>query len=163
MINCTFAGRPGPCSPAATCITVARPGHNCDCVPVQAPVLLVACRAASVVTRSRLVVRKIRPRALGHVPVRLLATHAYPASDGWHGQFKFSWLSTEAHRDKSCGEADHGYDTGIPSHPMLHGPPDSDKTRNSPNLEHNCPIERRDAACTPLTYKLLSSSLYNCF
>ena len=40
-----------------------------------------------------------------------MATSAYPASDGWHGQFKFSWLSTEAHRDKSCGEADHGYDT----------------------------------------------------
>ena len=113
MLNWTFAIRPGPGGPAATCITVARPGHDCDCV--QAPVRLVACRAASagVVTYSRLVVRKIRPLARGPVLVRLLATHAYPASDGWHGQFKFSWLSTEAHslRDKSYGEADHGYDT----------------------------------------------------
>ena len=109
MLNCTFAGRPGPCGPATTAITVARSGHDCDCV--QAPVRLVACRAAGVVTCSRLVVSKIRPWARGPVPVRLLATHAYPASDGWHGRFKFSWLSTEAQRDKSCGEADHGYDT----------------------------------------------------
>ena len=91
----------------------ARPGHDCDCA--QAPVRLVACRAAGVValTCSRLVVRKIRPQARGPVPVRLLATHAYPASDGWHSQFKFSWLSTEAHspRDKSYVVADHGYDT----------------------------------------------------
>ena len=35
MLNCTFAGRPGPCGPAATGITVAWPGHDCDCV--QAP------------------------------------------------------------------------------------------------------------------------------
>ena len=111
MLNCTFAGRPGPCGPAATGITVARPGHDCDCA--QAPVRLVACRAAGVVTCSRLVVCKIRPWARGPVPVRLLATHAYPASDGWHGRFKFSWPSTEAHRHKSCGKADHGsgYDT----------------------------------------------------
>jgi len=109
MLNCTFAGRPGPGGPAATGIMIARPGHDCDCA--HAPVRLVACRAVGVVTCSRLVVCKIRPRTRGPVPVRLLATHAYPASDGWHGQFKFSWLSTEAHRDKSCGEADHGYDT----------------------------------------------------
>ena len=109
MLNWTFARRPGPGGPAATGITVARPGHDCDCA--QAPVRLVACRAAGVVTCSRLVVCKIRPWARDPVPVRLLATHAYPASDGWHGQFKFSWLSTEAHRDKSCGKADHGYDT----------------------------------------------------
>ena len=169
MLNCTFAERPGPCSPAATGITVARPGHDCDCA--QAPVWLAACRAAGVVTRSRLVVHKtwIRPWARGPVtvPVRLLATRAYPTNDGWHAsaQFKFSWLRMEG-GDKSRGEADHDYDTGIPSHPMLNGPPDSDKTRNSPNLEHNCPIERRDAACTLLTYKLLSGSctmLYNCF
>ena len=80
-------------------------------LPGLAPVRLVACRAAGVVTCSRLVVCKIRPWARGPVPVRLLATHAYPASDGWHDRFKFSWLSTEAQRDKSCGEADHGYDT----------------------------------------------------
>ena len=110
MLNCTFAERPDPSSPSATGITVARPGHDCDCV--QAPVRLVACRAASVVTRSRLVVRKIQAWARGPVPVRLLATHAYPTSDGWHasGQFKFSWLRMEG-GDKSCGEADHGYDT----------------------------------------------------
>ena len=48
MLNCTFAGRPGPGGPAATGITVTRPGHDCDCV--QAPVRLVACRAAGVVT-----------------------------------------------------------------------------------------------------------------
>ena len=74
----------------------------------QAPVRLVACRAAG----SRLVVSKI-PRARETVPVWLLATHAYPASDGWHSQFKFSWLSTEARspRDKSYVVADHGYDT----------------------------------------------------
>ena len=63
MLNWTFARRPGPGGPAATGITVARPGHDCDCA--QAPVRLVACRAAGVVTCSRLVVRKIRlgPRA----------------------------------------------------------------------------------------------------
>ena len=106
MLNSSFAGRPGLCGPAATGITAARPGHDCDCA--QAPVRLVACRAAG----SRLVVSKIPgPRARKTVPVWLLATHAYPASDGWHGQLKFSSLSTEAHRDKSCGEADHGYDT----------------------------------------------------
>jgi len=46
----------------------------------------------------------------------LLATHA---------EFKFSWLSSEAHslRDKSYGEADHGYDT---QRDPLH--------RHSPNL-----------------------------
>ena len=123
MLNWTFARRPGPGGPAATGITVARPGHDCDCA--QAPARLVACRAAGVVTCSRLVVRKIRPLARGPVPVRLLVTHAYPASDGWHGQFKFSWLSTEAHslRDKSYGEADHGYDT---QRDPLH--------RHSPNL-----------------------------
>ncbi len=70
-------------------------------------------------------------------------------------QFKFSWLRMEG-GDKSSGEADHGYDTGIPSHPMLNRPPDSDKTRNSPNLEHNCPIERRDTACTLLMYCYLA-------
>ena len=106
MLNSSFAGRPGLCGPAATGITAARPGHDCDCA--QAPVRLVACRAAG----SRLVVSKI-PRARDPVPVWLLATHAYPASDGWHSQFKFSWLSTEAHspRDKSYVVADHGYDT----------------------------------------------------
>ena len=106
MLNRSFAGRPGHCGPAATGITAARPGHDCDCA--QAPVRLVACRAAG----SRLVVSKI-PRARETVPVWLLATHAYPASDGWHSQFKFSWLSTEAHspRDKSYVVADHGYDT----------------------------------------------------
>ena len=123
MLNSSFAGRPGLCGPAATGITAARHGHDCDCA--QAPVRLVACRAAGVVTCSRLVVCKIRPQARGPVPVQLLATHAYPASDGWHGQFKFSWLSTEAHslRDKSYGEADHGYDT---QRDQLH--------RHSPNL-----------------------------
>ena len=84
MLNCTFAGRAGPGGPAAvpaTGITVARPGHDLDCA--QAPVRLVAYRAAGVVTRtcSRLAVREIRPQALGPVSVRLLATHAYPASD----------------------------------------------------------------------------------
>ena len=93
---------------------------DCDCA--QAPVRLVACRAAGVVACSRLVAAKLEyagPRARGPVPVRLLATLAYPASDGWHSQFKFSWLSTEAHslRDKSYGEADHGYDT---QHDPLH-------------------------------------------
>ena len=113
MLNWTFARRPGPGGPATTGITVARPGHDCDCA--QAPVRLVACRAAG----SRLVVSKI-PRAWETVP-----THAYPASDGWHSQFKFSWLSTEAHslRDKSCGVADHSYDT---QRDPLH--------RHSPNL-----------------------------
>ena len=71
MLNRSFAGRPGLGGPAATGITVARPGHDCDCA--QAPVRLVACRAAG----SRRVVSKI-PRARDPV---LLATHAYPASD----------------------------------------------------------------------------------
>ena len=53
MLNWTFARRPGPSGPAATGITVARPGHDCDCA--QAPVRLVACRAAD----SRLEVSKI--------------------------------------------------------------------------------------------------------
>ena len=53
MLNRSFAGRPGLCGPAATGITAARPGHDCDCA--QAPVRLVACRAAG----SRLVVSKI--------------------------------------------------------------------------------------------------------
>ena len=61
MLNWTFARRPGPGGPAATGITVARPGHDCDCV--QAPVRLVACRAAG----SRLVVSKI-PGAPGPGP-----------------------------------------------------------------------------------------------
>ena len=74
MLNWTFARRPGPGGPAATDIMVARPGHDYDCA--QAPVRLVACRAAGVVTCSRLVVCKIRPRARGPVPVRLLATLA---------------------------------------------------------------------------------------
>ena len=76
MLNCTFAGRPGPCGPATTgiTVTVARPGHDCDCA--QAPARLVACRAAGVVTCSRLVVCTIRHRARGPMPVRLLATHA---------------------------------------------------------------------------------------
>ena len=89
MLNWTFARRPGPGGPAATGITVARPGHNCDCA--QAPVRLVAC-AAGVVTCSRLVVCKLEiwPQARGSVPLWLLATHAYPASDGWHGQFKLT-------------------------------------------------------------------------
>ena len=102
----------------ATGITVARPGHDCDCA--QAPVRLVACRAAG----SRLVVSKI-PRALDPVPVWLLA---YPASDGWHGQFKFSWLSTEAHslRDKSYVVADHGYDSDTQRGPWH---------KNSPNAK----------------------------
>ena len=113
MLNSSFAGRPawpGLCGPAATGIMADRPGHDCDCA--QAPVRLVACRAAG----SRLVVSKIpgtRARDPGPVPVWLLATHAYPASEGWHSQFKFSWLSMEAHspRDKSYGVADHGYGT----------------------------------------------------
>ena len=136
ILNCTFAARQGPCGPAATGITVALPRHYCGCA--QAPVRLVACRAAGVVTCSRFVVRKIRPLARGPVPVLLLATHTYPASDGLHGQCKFRWLSMEAHRDKSCGEADHGYDTqrdpwhrhSRQSHPMQNGPLDTDKTRN---------------------------------
>ena len=61
MLNSSFAGRPGLCGPAATGITAARPGHDCDCV--QAPVRLVACRAAG----SRLVVSKI-PGAPGPGP-----------------------------------------------------------------------------------------------
>ena len=110
MLNSSVAGRPGLCGPAATGITAARPGHDCDCA--QAPVRLVACRAAG----SRLVVLAAKypgPRARDPVPVWLLATHAYPASEGWHSQFKFSWLSMEAHspRDKSYVVADHGYDT----------------------------------------------------
>ena len=70
MLNCTFVRRPDPYVSPATGITVAWPGHDCDCA--QAPIRLVACRAAGVVTCSRLVVRKIRPLALGPVPVRLL-------------------------------------------------------------------------------------------
>ena len=56
MLNCTFAESPGPGSPAATGNTVARPEQDCYCA--QAPVRLVACRAAGVVTCSRLVVSK---------------------------------------------------------------------------------------------------------
>ena len=57
MFNCTFAARPVPGGPAATGITVAWPGHDCDCA--QAPFRLVACRAAGVVTCSRLVVSNL--------------------------------------------------------------------------------------------------------
>ena len=155
MLNSSFAGRPGLCGPAATGITAARPGHDCDCA--QAPVRLVACRAAG----SRLVVSKI-PRALDPVPVWLLA---YPASDGWHSQFKWVrkltaretramlWLITAMTRNVTRG-------TGVHPTWIRNGPLDPDKTRF---------IELRDVACTPLTYKLLhnllSSSctkLYNC-
>jgi len=87
MLYSTFSGRPGSSASAASDITVARPGHNSDCA--QAPVGFVACSTAGVVTCSRLIVRKVRPRARGAVTVGLLATHAYPASDRWHGQFKF--------------------------------------------------------------------------
>ncbi len=78
MLNVsTSAWRPGPGGPAATCITVAWPGHDWD--SVQAPIWLVACRvAAGVVICSRLLVRKTRPRARGPRagPVWLLATPA---------------------------------------------------------------------------------------
>ncbi len=59
-----FVRRPAPYGPAATGITVAWlpwPGHNWD--SVQAPIQLVACRAAGVVICSRLVVLKMRQRA----------------------------------------------------------------------------------------------------
>ena len=75
-VTVTSAWRPGPYGPAATGITVAWPGHDWD--SVQAPVRLVACRAAGVVICSRLVVRKMRPLARGPRagPVWLLATPA---------------------------------------------------------------------------------------
>ena len=104
MLCYTFARRPGPRAPAASGITIAWPGHHSHCA--QAPVRLVAYSAAAVVTCqcSRLVVRKIRSRARG--PVWLLATHAYPASDGLHGQFKFcrltqsDWLRESSQRQE---------------------------------------------------------------
>ena len=90
MLYSTFSGRPGSSAASASDITVARPGHDSDCA--QAPIRLVACSTAGVVTCSRLVVRgKIRPRARGAVAVWLLATHAYPASDRWHGQFNLKF------------------------------------------------------------------------
>jgi hypothetical protein len=133
LLNCTFAERPlrpGPCSPAATSITVARPGHNCDCV--QAPVRLVACRAAGVVTCSRLVVCKIciLPWARGPVTVPWQPMHTQRMTDGmpvvnsssagWEWKVEtraVSRLITAMTRNVTR-------DAGIPCHPMLNGPQD---------------------------------------
>ena len=50
-------GSPGTSSTAASSIPVTRPGHDFDCA--QAPMRLVACRGAGIVTCCRLVVSKI--------------------------------------------------------------------------------------------------------
>ena len=152
MLNVTSASRPGPYGPAATGITVAWPGHDCDCV--QAQIRLVACKAAGIVTCSRLVVCKIRLLARGPMQVRLLATHAYPASDGWHmvNSSSAGWVrkltawETRAVAWMITAMTNVTSGTGIHSTWMRNGPLDPDKTRF---------IELRDTARTPLTDKLL--------
>ena len=101
----------------------------------------------------------------------LLATHA---------EFKFSWLSSEAHslRDKSYGEADHGYDTQrdpwhrhSPNAKRAAGPHQyKNFSEFRTRLPHTATRRCVYTNVTPLTYKLLynllsrsCTMLYNCF
>ena len=157
MFNCTFAARPVPGGPAATGITVAWPGHDCDCA--QAPFRLVACRAVDVVTCSRLVVSNLNathwqgpwPRACSAVgnpcivrkwlmawsiQVQLAKYGSLQRQELWRGWSRL-WHATWPV-------------TGITGKKL------SKFTRK---LTRNYRLPHRAAACTPLTNKLLYNML----
>ena len=155
MLNWTFARRPGPGGPAATGITVARPGHDCDCV--QAPVRLVACRAAGVVTCSRLVVRKM---GLGPSAGSAVGNSCWVNSCCWQLMLSSSSAGWVRKLTASETRAMAGLITAMTRnvtrctgiHPtwMRNWPLHPNKTKF---------IELWDAACTLLTYKLLYNLL----
>ena len=110
-------GSPDTCSAAASSIPVTRPGHDFDCA--QAPMRLVACTGASIVTCSRLVVSEIWDWTWTGGVARLVAAHADPASDWRHGrqleQLEWTWPGWNASGsydgDSKDGDTDHSYDT----------------------------------------------------